>query len=227
MAVFSNDPNIQYLWLYSQERPSALKRVNHYIKFVPGCPPGDSRCNTSYVRGLPKGWAWIGSMTPIDGGEIHPYYTDTVARFDKVDADLKNALAAESKKKTDSDNKAADAAAEQRILDRRKQQRDAISASCSRTQDGSWSGEFRAQMDAKCAEGKKNMPSNLPVTFAEIAAERGQSNLVGARAAPGVARALAQPRRTPRPRLPRPKPAPRVPKKPVLRAKRVSSASSG
>lgn len=225
MAVFSNDPNIQYLWLYSQERPSALNRVYHYIRAV----PSECRiCTAARIDGAtkPNGWYWEFSNAPLSGSIENPDYTRTVARFDKVDADLKNALAAESKKKIDSDNKAADDAAEQRILDRRKQQRDAISASCSRTQDGSWSGEFRAQMDAKCAEGKKNMPSSLPVTFAEIAAERGQSNLTGARAAPGVARALAQPRRTPRPRLPRPKPAPRVPKKPVLRAKRVSSAQS-
>lgn len=153
-------------------------------------------------------------------------YNRNVQAKSKTSAELEKYLKDTAKAKADAENKAADIAAEQRILDRRRQQGEAINTSCSRIQDSSWSGEFRAQMDAKCAEGKKNMPSRLPVTFAEIAAERGQSNLTGARAASGVARALAQPRPTPRPRLPRPTPAPRVPRKPVLRAKRVSSAQS-
>lgn len=231
MAVFSNDFQTQLLWIQADNVRRALAV----------CPPTVS-----------SGWNITPVGCPIDyrypeigenGRKAFRTYADCETerqairnknerpnpecpilknRLAVADSNLADKVAKNTKEKEAKNTKDADAAAEQRIIDRRANE---AKAACAPGNPSLLIPNKYNVLGQECKDAKDRTYTG--VTFAEIAAERGQSNLAGARANPAVARTLARPARTPRPRLPRPKPAPRVPKKPVLRAKRVSSASSG
>lgn len=223
MAVFSNNPRIQGQWQQVQQL--------NLLASVP-CSPTQERvtdlCRYDDDKRRRLGAACIVRET------ITVKCEDYAGAAARAQAELDKLIAADGKAKADAENKAADIAAERAIIERRRANdaalTDAIKAACV-YETMNVDRKIVEAKQAACARANENFTKNKSpsgyVTFDEVARERGQSAATGARAAPGVVRALARPRRTPRVRLPRPKPAPRVPKRPVLRAKRVSSASSG
>lgn len=235
MAVFSNDPRAQGLW----ERIQGLNLLT-----ASPCPDTRQKitdlCNNDPDKLRRLGYEGCRRVETVKN-DCQDYNRYVQAKADANTA-LTKYLDDTAKAKAAADNKAADLAAEQAILARRraadKSLSDAYNSACKPyliNQQGfqipggnpNYNAKTCADLDKQRIATNNFTSGSANVTFDEIARERGQSAATGARAAPGVARALARPARTPRARLPRPKPAPRVPRKPVLRAKRVSSAQSG
>ena len=234
MAVFSNDPRAQGLW----ERTQMLNLVTK-----DPCPDTRQKitdlCNNDPDKLRRLGYAGCRSVETVKN-DCQDYNRNVAAKAE-TNAALEKYLKDTAKAKADAENKAADIAAEQAILARRRAsntalenaRRDACSYLVDPTVIRNKSQKEATAIQEACFKASNDLNKNKfnlesdRVTFDEVARERGQSAATGAKANPAVARALARPSRTPRVRLSRPKPAPRVPKKPVLRAKRVSSASSG
>lgn len=231
MAVFSNDPRAQALWTRVQmlTRITASPCPDTRQQYVDLClGDNDKRARLGY-----QGCIKVETVK----NDCQDYNRNVKAKAE-TSAELEKYLKDTAKAKADAENKAADIAAEQAIIKRRRDNDTALEnarrEACKYLVDPTVirnkpQKEQTAIVDG-CIKASKDFQNNRSpsgsVTFDEVARERGQSSATGARAAPGVARALARPSRTPRVRLPRPKPQPRVPKKPVLRAKRVSSAQS-
>lgn len=234
MAVFSNDPRAQGLW----------EQIQGLNLFTASPCPDTREQLTDLCLGNDDMRNRIGYFNCVKRETVKndcQDYNRYVTAKAEANAALTKYLKDSAKAKADADNKAADFAAEQAILARRR----ATNASLEKARidacgvPGSdltmnvpeprrtalLEGCHKARVNE--ANNRFDLSGNIRVTFDEVARERGQSAAAGAGAASGVARALAQPRRTPKPRLPRPTPQPREPRKPVLRAKRVSSASSG
>jgi hypothetical protein len=234
MAVFSNDPRAQGLW----------SRVQMLTLITKNPCPDTREQRTDLCLGDNEKRARLGYAgcikVEIVKNDCQDYKRNVIA-LAATNAELTKYLNDTAKAKADAENKAADLAAEQAIIARRraadKSLSDAYNSACRPyliNQQGfqipggnpNYNAKTCADLDKQRIATNNFTSGSANVTFDEIARERGQSAATGARAAPGVARALARPARTPRARLPRPKPQPRVPKKPVLRAKRVSSAQS-
>lgn len=214
MAVFSNDPRAQSLWDQIQG-----------LNLITASPCPDTRqiitdlCNNDPDKLSRFGYAGCRKVETVKN-DCQDYNRNVKAKAE-TSAELEKYLKDTAKAKADAENKAADLAAEQAILARRRASNTALENArrdaCSYIADPTvimnkpqkeataiQEGCFKASNDY---ENNRTFESTR-VTFDEVARERGQSSATGARAAPGVARALAQPARTPKPRLPRPKPAP-------------------
>ena len=234
MAVFSNDPRAQGLW----------SRVQMLTLITKNPCPATREQRTDLCLGDNEKRARLGYAGCIKVETVKndcQDYNRNVIALAATNAELKKYLDDTAKAKADAENRAADIAAEQAILARRRATNASLEKArvdaCGLTGDSGLvmnvpeprrTALLEACQKARVNEANNrfNLSGNIRVTFDEVARERGQSAAAGARAAPGVARALARPSRTPIVRLPRPKPQPRVPKKLVLRAKRVSSAQS-
>lgn len=178
MAVFSNDPRIQRLWHEAENL-----RVLASTSCSPTSEIYKNTCTEEQMRRLGYAACTKKETVPND-------CPDWTKKLKDAEANLRKAVNEDAKRKADADKKAADTAAEQAILNRRRNNDKTLSAayieSCRQTigVDNDTRAVLNPNYNAKtCADlDKKRVATNnftsgqASVTFEEIEREKKSMN---------------------------------------------------
>jgi hypothetical protein len=198
MAVFSNDPRIQGQW-------QKVQNLNLLASRQSQCSP-TREVVTDLCIGDPEKRRRLGDAGCTNRQTITVKCEDYSGAAAQANADLNKLIAAAAKTKADADKKAADTAAEQAIIARRRDNDAALTnaqhSACSVSVINKSQKENTAIRDA-CFKASKDLEKNKSprgsVTFDEIEREKNKSN------APVKRQLKPKPKPNPKPK-PVPKP---------------------